>query len=1038
MTLSDLSIKNPVFAWMLMAAMILFGWISFSRMGVSEMPDVDFPVISVSLTFEGAAPEIMEIDVVDLIEESMLTLEGLRSIQSTASQERASITVEFDLDRNIDSALQDVQNKIAQIRNRLPQELDPPIVRKTNPEDQPIMWISLSGDKPMREVMEFARDHIKDQLQTVGGVGEVLLGGYIEPNLRVWVNRAKLNRWELTVLDVTSAIEKEHVEIPAGRLETPEKELNIRSFGEAKQPSDFEKIQIRERGGRPIYRPIYIGDVARVEQGLDDIRRISRTNGKTSLGLGIKKQRGSNAVKVAQGIRAEIKKLQTTLPEGYNLQVNFDATKFIEETVDEMKFTLLLSALLTAVVCFLFLASWGSTFNILLAIPTSIMGSFIFLYFMGFTLNTFTMLALILVVGIVVDDAIMVLENIMRHREMGKPPLDAARDGAREITSAAVAATLALIAIFIPVVFMEGVIGKFFFQFGITLSIAVALSLLEALTLTPMRASRFIRNTHSDGAFARMIHNLFEQLRKFYQVLLKGCLKFRWGVIIISFLFFAASLFLIKDLRKEFVPAQDMSSIFVRVQTPIGSALPFTDKKIQQAEAIVGETPEVIRYFVAVGGFGGQEANRGVIFITLKDPRERPIDPETGKRATQAQVMARLGAQLNKIPDFRAVLQDLSTRGFTAQRGFPVEFTVRGPDWEKLVGFSNELLEKMKQNPVFTDVDTDYEFGQPEIQVYPLREAAAHRGVDVQSIGRTIQAMMGGLDVGKFTDKGRRNDIRLRLEEEGRKTAQDISKLYVRNDEGELIPLDQLVEIKQRVTLKSITRRDRERAVGIFANVAPGESQAEALTKAQELAGEVLPAGYRIVFSGSAQTFTESFQSLLFVLFLGIIIAYMVLGTQYNSFIHPFVVLLAMPFSVSGALIALKVSNLSINIYSLIGLILLMGIVKKNSIMLVDFANQRREEGLPLYEALLTACPQRLRPIMMTSFATMAAALPPALALGPGAETRIPMAVVILGGVMVSTVLTLFVVPCAYSLMARLEKKRVLDKSPISVDAPAT
>ena len=1021
-----------------MAAMILFGWISFSRMGISEMPDVDFPVISVSLTFEGAAPEIMEIDVVDLIEESMLTLEGLRSIQSSSSQENATITVEFDLNRDIDTALQDVQNKIAQIRNRLPENMDPPVVRKTNPEDQPIMWVSLSGDKPMREVMEYARDQVKDQLQTVGGVGEVLLGGYIDPNLRVWVSREKLDRWELTVLDVTNAIQKEHVEVPAGRLETPEKELNIRSFGEAKKPSDFEKIQIRERGGRPIYRPIYLSDVARVEQGLDDIRRISRTNGKTSLGLGIKKQRGSNAVQVARGIRAEIEKMQKTLPEGYQLQVNFDATKFIEETVDEMEFTLLLSAILTALVCFLFLASWGSTFNILLAIPTSIMGSFIFLYFMGFTLNTFTMLALILVVGIVVDDAIMVLENIMRHREMGKPPIQAARDGAREITSAAVAATLALIAIFIPVVFMEGIIGKFFFQFGITLSIAVALSLLEALTLTPMRASRFIRDTHSDGYFARVIHGFFERLRNFYRWLLQGCLRFRWGVIVLSIIFFAASLLLIKDLRKEFVPAQDMSSIFVRVQTPIGSSLHLTDLKIQQAEKIISETPEVLRYFAAVGGFGGDDANRGVLFITLKDPRERPVDPSTGKRATQAQIMARLGKQLNQIPDFRAVLQDLSTRGFTAQRGFPVEFTVRGPDWEKLVGYSNQLLDKMKQDKLFTDVDTDYEFGQPEIQVFPLREAAARRGVTVQDIGRTIQAMMGGLDVGKFTDKGRRNDIRLRVEEENRQTAKDISKLYVRNDQGELIPLDQLVEIKQHVTLKGITRRDRERAVGIFANVAPGESQAEALSQAQTLANETLPEGYRIVFSGSAQTFTESFRSLLFVLFLGIIVAYMVLGTQYNSFIHPFVVLLAMPFSVSGALIALKVSDQSINIYSLIGLILLMGIVKKNSIMLVDFTNQRRREGLNLSEALLTACPQRLRPILMTSFATMAAAIPPAMALGPGAETRIPMAVVILGGVLVSTILTLFVVPCAYSLMARLEKKKLLEKSPVSVEAPAT
>lgn len=1024
MTLSEISIKNPVFAWMLMAFLILFGAIAFTRMGISEMPDVDFPVISVSLTYEGAAPEIMEIDVVDTIEEAMLTLEGIRSIQSTASQERATVTVEFDIDRDIDLALQDVQNTISQVRNRLPEDLDPPIILKTNPEDQPIMWVSLSANIPRRQLMTFARDRLKDQLQSVDGVGEILLGGFIEPSLRVWIDRKKLQRLELTVIDVVKAIQTEHVEIPAGRLETPEQEFNIRSFGEAKTPEDFEKIQIRERGGAPIYKAFFINDVARVEAGLEDIRRLSRVNGKPSIGLGIKKQRGTNAVQVAREVRAQLKRIQATLPEGYALQVNWDSTRFIEETVDEMEFTLILSSILTAVVCLLFLASWASTFNILLAIPTSIMGTFIFLYFSGFTLNTFTMLGLILAVGIVVDDAIMVLENIFRHREMGKDPITAARDGAKEITSAAVAATLALIAIFIPVVFMEGIIGKFFFQFGVTMSVAVSLSLLEALTLTPMRASRFISKKHHENRFTQMVNGLFNSLRNRYAKILAICLNHRWKIIAVAFILFGASLFLISGLRKEFVPPQDQSAFLIRTQTPVGSSLNFTDQKMQQAEAMVSEYPEVVRYFAAVGGFGGEEANRGIIFISLKDPRDRPIDPKTGKRQSQQELMALMREQLNKIPDFKAVTQDLSTRGFTAQRGFPVEFTIRGPDWDKLTEYARQIEAKMKTDPQFTDVDTDYEFGQPEIQVFPLRDEAARRGVRIEDIGKTIQAMIGGIEVGKFTEGGRRNDIRVRIEEEERQTAQDISKIFVRNDEGELIPLSQVVEVKQRITLKNITRRDRERAVGLFANLGVGVSQAEAITEAQRVAEEILPEGYRVVLSGSAETFKDSFRSLLFVLYLGIIVAYMVLGTQYNSFIHPITVLLALPFSISGALIALRVSDLSLNIFSLIGLILLMGIVKKNSIMLVDFTNQRREEGLPLKEALLTACPQRLRPILMTSFATLAAAVPPALALGPGAETRIPMAVVVLGGVVVSTFLTLFVVPCAYSLMAKLEKKK--------------
>ncbi len=1032
MTLSDFSIKNPVFAWMLMAAMILFGYLAFSRMGISEMPDIDYPVVSVHLRYEGAAPEVMEVDVVDVIEESLLTLEGIKSMSSTATQENASITVEFDIDRNIDLAFQDVQNRVAQTQNRLPDELDPPIVRKTNPEDQPIMWLSLAAEIPRRELMQFARDRVKDQLQTVEGVGEVTLGGYVEPNLRVWVDREKLNRLELTVIDLINAIQSEHVETPAGRLETPEKEMSIRAMGEAQEPEDLENLQIRRRGGAPIYKPFFVKSVATVEKGLEDVRRISRTDGKSSIGLGIRKQRGSNAVEVARDIKEKMRQIQATLPKEYTLQVNFDSTLFIEQTNAEMKDTLMLAAFLTAIVCLLFLASWGSTFNILLAIPTSILGSFLFLYFFGFTLNTFTMLGLILAVGIVVDDAIMVLENIFRHKEMGKDRIQAARDGAREITPAALATTLALIAIFIPVVFMEGIIGKFFFQFGVTMSVAVALSLLEALTLTPMRASRLIGTVQEQGRFARFVYNIFDRLKKGYEKILGFSLNHRWKVIFLSVLFFAGSLLVYPSLRKEFVPPQDQSAFLVRAQTPVGSSLNLTDQKMREAEAIVMKTPEVLRYFAAVGGFGGSEANRGIMFITLKAPNQRPIDPRTGKRPRQIDVMTRLREQLAKIPDFKPVLQDLSTRGFTAQRGFPVEFTVRGPNWEKLTELSQTLLKKMQASEYYTDADTDYEFGQPEIQVIPRRLEAASRGVSMEDIGRTVQAMFGGVQIAKFTESGRRNDIRIRLKEEGRQSAEDIKKLFVRNVEGEMIPLSAVVEVREKVTLKNITRRDRERAIGIFANLAPGKSQDKALQEATRLAMETLPEGYRIVFSGSAETFRESFKSLFFALYLGIIVAYMILASQYNSFVHPITVLLALPFSVSGALLALKLSDNSLNIFSFIGLILLMGIVKKNSIMLVDFANQRRREGLNLREALLTACPQRLRPILMTSIATIAAAIPAALALGAGAETRVPMGVVVIGGVLISTLLTLFVVPCAYSLMARLEKKKKIETPAVS------
>ena len=555
MSISEVSIRHPVFAWMLMAALILFGYIAFRSLGISQMPDVDFPVVTIQVTYEGAAPQIMETDVVDILEDAVMSVQGIRSVSSTSSQATAIITIEFELNRDVDAALQEVQTKIAQAQRNLPKDIDPPVVTKTNPEDQPILWVSLSGkDKPLRDIMTYARDHLKDELQTVNNVGEVILGGYVEPNLRVYIDPKKLNDFELTVKDVLEAINRQHIETPAGRIETSTTEYNLRSMGEALTPEQFGNILIDRRGGAPIYKPIHIKDVAKVVQGLDEIRRMSRTNRDPAVGMGIKKQRGSNAVAVANDIFKRLDTINKNLPPGYSVQVNFDTTKFIRDTTNEMKFNLIFSALLTAVVCLLFLASWGSTFNVLLAIPTSIVGSFLFLYFFGFTLNTFTLLGLILAIGIVVDDAIMVLENIVRHQEMGKNPMKAAQDGAREITSAAVATTIAVIAIFIPVVFMKGIIGKFFFQFGVTMGIAVALSLLEALTLTPMRASRFLVSRETEGRFAQIVNRSFGRLSATYSAILKRCLNYRWIVILLAVALFAGSLSFLPKVKKEFIP----------------------------------------------------------------------------------------------------------------------------------------------------------------------------------------------------------------------------------------------------------------------------------------------------------------------------------------------------------------------------------------------------------------------------------------------------------------------------------------------------
>ncbi|MGH7198862.1 MAG: efflux RND transporter permease subunit, partial [Candidatus Omnitrophota bacterium] len=962
-------------------------------------------------------------DVADIVEDAVMSIQGIREVSSTSRQGTTELTIEFELERDIDVALQEVQSKIAQAQRQLPEGIDPPVVAKINPTDQPILWLGVAGDRPVRDVMGYVQDHLKDRFQTISGVGDIILGGYVERNLRVWISGKKLDEYQLTANDVIDAIETEHVELPAGRIETPEKEMNVRTMGEAFSVEEFENIIIPRRGGEPVYKPIYIKDVATVEDGLADQRRLSRVQGKRAVGLGIRKQRGANAVEVGRQVKQRLKEVQKDLPPWLEVGINFDSTRFAEESIRELIFVLVLSALLTALVCWIFLGSWSSTVNVLLAIPTSILGTFLIFKFAGFTLNTFTLLGLSLAIGIVVDDAIMVLENIVRYREGGKSVVEAAVIGARQITFAAMAATLALVAIFLPVAFMKGVIGRFFFQFGVTISVAVLLSLLEALTLTPMRASQFLRVGKRTTFFGHAVEQSFKALAAGYKRLLGAVLRVRWLVIIGATALFVASLGLFGLLRKEFVPPQDQSMFLCRLKTPVGSSLDFTSERFKEAEQFVLSCPEVRRLFGAIGGFGGGEVNTGILFVSLKSKGERGTRPGNKRPLSQQELMALFRKELAKIPDIQVFIQDLSTRGFTAQRGFPIEFTVRGGDWEKLAGYSGEIMKKMEQSGLMTDVDTDYLLGMTEVQIKPNRVKARERGVDMAVIGNTVNALFGGQRVGKYTREGRRYDVRVRLVAEERLEPKDIERLWVWNNHGELVKLSELVDIELKPSLMSITRRDRQRAIGIFANVAPGKSQADALDRVEKIAKEVLPEGYRVVLSGSAKVFKESFQSLFFALWLGIIVAYMILASQFNSYVHPFTVLLALPFSISGALLALYLGNQSLNVYSMIGLILLMGIVKKNSILLVEFTNHvRRDKGVGVREALLEACPIRLRPILMTSISTVAAAVPAAMALGPGAETRVSMAAAVIGGVVVSTLLTLFVVPCAYSLFAKLER----------------
>ena len=1027
MNISEFSIKRPVFAWMLMAGLIIFGAISFMRMGISQLPDVDYPVISVNIRLEGAAPEVIETSIVDIIENAVMSIQCIRNVTSRSENSEGTVTIEFELDRNIDLAAQDVQSKVTSVLQKLPKDISSPTIRKSNPEDQPIILLTLESDKfPLKDLMAYTNDRVKNRFSTVAGVGDIRLGGYRDPNLRVWVDDKSLKRYDLSVNDVINTIQNEHQESPAGQLEDGKRQLNVRTMGEAKSIEDFSNLVINQRGGQPNYTLIHLNQVARVEEGMADAMQYSRAMGTTGVALNILKQRGSNAVAVAKGVRAKVSEIQQGLPEGMKLSINFDSTKYIEEAVQDLNLTLLLSAILTGLVCWMFLGSWGSTLNVLLAIPTSVVGTFIILYFAGFTLNTFTLLGLSLSIGIVVDDAIMVMENIMRHQEKGQHRILASITGSKEITFAAMAATISVVAIFLPVAFMSGVIGRFFFQFGVTITAAVLLSLLEALTLTPMRCSQFVEIGERTTRIGKGVDFVMEKIRVVYADTLALALNHRGKVISCALGIFALSFSALSFLNKEFIPSEDQSRFNVRLKTPVGSSLSYSDQRFKEVEKFLSQRSEVDRFVLQIGGSSSGDSNSGSVMVTMKNRGKRGVDSTIGHELSQQEFMGVCRKKFNSIPDVRAVIQDLSTRAFTASRGFPVEFTIQGPDWNQLADYSKQISDLLGKTGLVTDLDTNYDLGQPELQVIPDRKKASERGVSIASIAEVIQAMIGGVQVGTYEKSGHRYDIRLKLEESKESPREKVKNLFVRNNRGESVPLSDLVTMEEKKSMISIYRSNRERSITIFANVTTGVSQQKALQTAQDIAKQILPPAYHFVLTGSSQTFAESLQSLIWVLLLGIVIAYMVLASQFNSFIDPLSVLMALPFSISGALMALFIANRSINIYSVIGLILLMGIVKKNSILLVDFTNQTRAGGeKSVQKALLTACPIRLRPILMTSIATIAGAVPAALAIGPGAESRIPMAIAVIGGVIFSTILTLYVVPCFYSVMSRFEGKKI-------------
>ena len=1009
MNITDVCLKKPVFAWMIMAATILFGLVAATRIGVSQFPDVDYPTITVSITWPGAAPEDVETGIVNPIEEAMAQVEGVQSMTSSSSMGSARITATFDMSRDIDLALQDTQAKIAQTQRSLPTDADPAVVSKSNPDDQPILTVGITGPFSRQLLADTARYQVEDRLQTIPGVGQITLMGYVDRAIRIWVDANKLAATSLTVTDVTAALQRDHVTVPSGVLDTKEQQLSVRVLGEAADLTTLRQIIIKQINGAPVR----LGDVALVEDGFEDITSIARSDGGPVQAMGILKQRGSNAVSVAKAVTAALADVQKTLPKGMEAKVIFDTTGFISESVNEILLELGLALILTALVCWLFLGSLSSTMNVLFAIPMSLLGTIAVIYFLGYTLNTFTLLGLSLAVGLVVDDAVMVMENIFRHAEMGKDRVTAAGEGTKEITFAALAATLAVIAIFLPVIFMSGIVGKFFLQFGVTLSIAVALSYIEAITLAPARCAQMLQVQHGPRTgIGGLVDKAFSGLERFYGRILAKVLRRPWYALGLAVAVLGLAVVTALSLPGEFVPSQDQSRLQVKLTTTVGADLAETDRIVKKCEAFLATRPEVDNVMASVGS--GSAANTASLSVTMVEPGKRKL--------TQGEFSAVMRNEFSKYPGVRVSVLDLSQQGFTGQRGYPLEFSVRGSDWDLLTAQAAKLQTDLLKSGLATDIDTDYQVGSPELQILPDRSRTSPLGLSVQDVANTVSGLVGGITVGKYSSAGRRLDVILRAVAGQRTRPEDIAKMTVRTPTGALVPLSAVTTQQEKAVLQAINHADRERAITIFGNVAAGHSQTEALAFIEGFQKD-MPIGCRVVLSGQSSQLTDSMNSLLFALGLGIMVAYMVLASQFNSFLHPVTVLSILPLSIAGAAFGLFIMHKTLNVFSMIGVLLLMGIVKKNSIILVDYATEMRHKGKDAVAAMLEAGPVRLRPIVMTSIATMMSAIPAALGLGPGAETRAPMADAVLGGLVLSTALSLLVVPAFY-VVADRQKQR--------------
>ncbi|EGJ11093.1 efflux RND transporter permease subunit [Rubrivivax benzoatilyticus] len=1005
MRLSEISIRRPVLATVMSLLLVLIGLVSFRELTVREYPKIDEPVVTVSTTLVGAASEVIESQVTKPLEDSIAGIDGVDIMTSISRTERSQITVRFKLEKDPDTAAAEVRDRVSRVRGRLPDAVDEPVIAKVEADATPTVWIAYTGEgiDPLK-LTEVITRVIKPRLQTVPGVADVQIGGDRAYSMRVWLDPDRLAAHRLTVQDVEDALRAQNLEVPAGRIESRQREFNVTARTDLNTVEQFEQVALKTVGGYTVR----LRDVARVEEGAASERSRVRLNGVPSVSTGVIRNATANPLDVAAGVRALLPELQRELPPGVTATLANDNSVFIDRSIKAVYHTIAEAVVLVALVVFVFLRTLRASFIPLVTIPVSLIGSFALIAAAGFSINTLTLLALVLAIGLVVDDAIVVLENIFRHIEEGLSPFQAALKGVREISFAVVAMTLTLAAVFAPLAFTPGRTGRLFGEFALTLAGAVLVSGFVALTLTPMLCSKLLRHETKPTRFDRWMERGLDRLSAAYSRALVASLNLRWAVVLVMLACGGASAWLFMTAKSELAPIEDRGVIIMPVRAPDGSTLEYTARYLDALDGIAATFPEFDRRFMFVGG--GQVSSASAVM--------RTVDWAERERTTQELAQALL-PQVRQLPGVNVfpITPPSLGQGF---RERPLNFVVVSSDsYTNMAQATRALMAEMAKNPGLVQVDSDLELNKPEIYLDVDRQRAADMGVSVGTVARTVETMLGSRNVTRYKRDAEQYDVILQTGTSGRASPQDIEKLFVRSDSGAMVPLSSLVSLRESVSPRELNHFNQRRSVSITASLAPGYSLGEALAFMDEAAARTLPAGYATELNGVSREFRASSGALGLVFVLALLFIFLVLSAQFESFIDPFVILLSVPLSMVGALLALKLSGGTLNVYSQIGLVTLVGLITKHGILIVEFSNQLRRQGKALREAVVEAASLRLRPILMTTGAMVLGALPLALASGAGAESRHQIGWVIVGGMSLGTLLTIFVVPTVYTLLAR-------------------